>query len=70
MPLNLEYFGSEDLMDLGEDNVHPPHQDEPTRKKQEIGAGVLAVEHLQECSPHFRRVQGRPVVSTAATDIS
>lgn len=25
MPLNLEYFGSEDLKDLGKDNHHPPH---------------------------------------------
>lgn len=24
MPLNLKYFGSEDLKDLGKDNLHPP----------------------------------------------
>lgn len=57
-------------MDIEKDACYLPCHSEPPRKKQEIGARVQAVESLWECGLHFRRVQGGPVVSTAATGIS
>ena len=57
-------------MDMEKDACCLPCHNEPPRKKQEIGARVQAVESLWECGLHFRRVQGGPVVSTAATGIS
>lgn len=71
LPLNLEDFGSEGTSQTWEKITFTPGtHTKPTRKKQEIGAGIQAVENHWECGLHFRRAQGRPVVSTAAADIS